>query len=167
MTDEKASQVLHKLQKVINGNTANNQGEKANATARLQEVITDAQYSLDLGFAAGTLATTAGIARPDAVQHAERLQDGVYKEAVEDAKRWLKSTVKKVGEIELNGHEFMKYWLGEDARVLQNTKEFIKQAKKEMIMFTKETTAFGLKIVLSSALTGKKRKNSMQKTMNQ
>ena len=35
MTDEKASQVLQKLQKVINGNTANNQGEKANATARL------------------------------------------------------------------------------------------------------------------------------------
>ena len=54
MSDEKASQVLHKLQKVINGNTANNQGEKANATARLQEVVTDAQYSLNLAFAAGT-----------------------------------------------------------------------------------------------------------------
>ena len=26
----------------------------------------------------------------------------------------------------------MKYWLGEDARVLQNTKEFFKQAKKEL-----------------------------------
>ena len=36
--------------------------KKANATARLQEVVTDAQYSLDLAFAAGTLATTAGIA---------------------------------------------------------------------------------------------------------
>ena len=123
MTDEEASQVLHKLQKVINCNTANNQGEKANATTRLQEVVTDA---LDLAFAAGTLAMTAGIARPDAVQYAEKLQDGEYKEAVEDAKRWLKSTIKKIGEIELNGHEFMKYWLGEDARVLQNTKEFIK-----------------------------------------
>ena len=118
MTDKKASQVLHKLQKVINGNTANNQGEKAIATARLQEVVTDAQYALDLAFAAGTLATTAGMARPDAVQYAEKLQDGVYKEAIEDAKRWLKSTVKKIGELELNGHEFLKYWLGEDARVL-------------------------------------------------
>ena len=75
---------------MINGNTANNQGEKANATVRLQEVVTDAQYSLDLAFAVGTLATTAGIARPDAVQYAERLQDGEYKEAVEDPKRWLK-----------------------------------------------------------------------------
>ena len=56
----------------------------------------------------------------------------MYKEALEAAKRWLKSTVKKIGEIELNGHEFMKYWLGEDARVLQNTKEFFKQAKKEL-----------------------------------
>ena len=85
-----------------------------------------------MAFAAGTLATTAGIARPDTVHYAEKLQDGEYKEAVEDAKRWLKSTIKKIGEIELNGHEFMKYWLGEDARVLQNTKEFFKQAKKEL-----------------------------------
>ena len=87
MSDEKAIQVLHKLQKVINGNTAKNQCDRANATARLQEVVNDAQCSLDL---AGTLATTAGVARPDAVQYAEELQDGEYKEAVEDAKRWLK-----------------------------------------------------------------------------
>ena len=107
MSDEKASQVLHKLQKVINGNTAKNQCDRANATARLQEVITDGQYSLDLAFAAGTLATTAGIARPDAVQYAEKLQDGEYKEAVEDAKRWLKSTIKKVNDLELNNHEFL------------------------------------------------------------
>ena len=132
ITDEKASHVLHKLQKVINGNTANNQSEKANATARLQEVVTDAQYALDLALAAGTLATTAGIARPVSVQYSEELQDGAYKETIEDAKRWLKSTVKKIDEIELNGHELMKYWLGEDARVLQTTKEFIRQAKKEM-----------------------------------
>ena len=117
---------------MINGNTANNQGEKDNATARLQEVVTVAQYALDLAFAAGALATTAGIARPDAVQYAEKLQDGEYKEAVEDTKRWLKSTIKKIGEIELNGHEFMKYWLGVDARALQTTKEFIRQVKKEM-----------------------------------
>ena len=26
----------------------------------------------------------------------------------------------------------MKYWLGEDARVLQTTKDFVRQAKKEM-----------------------------------
>ena len=58
------------------------------------------------------LAMTAGIARPDAVRYAEKLQDGDYKEAVEDAKRWLKSTIKKIVEIELNGHEFMKYCLG-------------------------------------------------------
>ena len=87
MSEEKAIQVLHKLQKVINGNTAKNQCDRANATARLQEVVNDAQCSLDLAFAAGTLATTAGVARPDAVQYAEELQDGEYKEAVEDAKR--------------------------------------------------------------------------------
>ena len=125
-SDEKATQILHNVQIVINGNKTKNKDDKAGATARLREVVSDAQYSMDLAFAAGTLATTAGVARPDTVQYAEELQDGEYKEAVEDAKRWLKSTIKKIGEIELNGHEFMKYWLGEDARVLQNTKEFFK-----------------------------------------
>ena len=34
MSDEKAIQVLHKLQKVINGNTANNQGKKSQCNCK-------------------------------------------------------------------------------------------------------------------------------------
>ena len=72
---------------MINGKAAINQRERADAVEKLQEVVTDAQHSLDLAFAAGTLATTMSIARSDAVNYAEKLQDGEYKEAVEDAKR--------------------------------------------------------------------------------
>ena len=95
-------------------------------------MIADAQYALDLVFSAGTLATPAGVARSDSGQYAYKLQDGKYKEALGNAKIWLKSTDKKIGEIELNNHEFLRYWLGEDARVLQMAKEFIKQVKNEM-----------------------------------
>ena len=86
LTDEEADQTLNKLKKGIQGNTTNKYGEKAKATSRLQEVITDAQYALDLAFSAGTLATPAGIARPDSVQYADKLQDEKYKEALDNAK---------------------------------------------------------------------------------
>ena len=58
---------------MINGKAAINQRERADAVEKLQEVVTDAQHSLDLAFAAGTLATTMSIARSDAVKYAEKL----------------------------------------------------------------------------------------------
>ena len=94
--------------------------------------MSDAQYSMDLAFAAGTLATTANVARPDAVQCAEKLHDEEHRKAVEDAKSWLKPTIKKIGDIELNDYEYLKYWLGEDEKAFSNTKEFFHQPKKEL-----------------------------------
>ena len=120
------------MQIVINGNRTKNKNDKANATARLREIISDAQHSMDLPFAAGTLATTANIAHSDAVQYAEKLNDEDHKKAVEDANSWLKPTVKKISEIELNDCEYLKHWLGEDEKAFSNTKEFFHQAKKEL-----------------------------------
>ena len=117
---------------MINGKTAVDKKEKADAFGILQEIVTDAQHSLDLAFAAGTLATTKGTARTDAVKNAEKLQDGEYKDALEDAKRWLKSTIKKVNELELNSHEFLKYWIEENARILHIATEFFKKVKNDM-----------------------------------
>ena len=71
-------------------------------------------------------------ARSDAVKYAEKLQDGEYKEAIEDTKRWLKSTIKKANELELNSHEFLKCWIGEDARILHIAIEFFKKVKNDM-----------------------------------
>ena len=85
LSDEKADEVIHKVTKVINGKAAIDEKEKAEAFGKIQEIITDAQHSLDLAFAAGTLATTKGTARTDAVKYAELLQNGEYKDALEDA----------------------------------------------------------------------------------
>ena len=92
-------------------------------------MITDAQYALDLEFSAGTLSTPAGIARSDSAQYASKLQDGKYKEALENAKIWLKSTAKKISELERNNSEFLKYWLGVDARVLKMAGDLMKHIK--------------------------------------
>ena len=69
---------------------------------------------MDLAFAAGTLATAENVARPDAVQYAERFHYEEYIKAVEDAKSWLKPTIKKISDIELNDYEYLKHWLGKD-----------------------------------------------------
>ena len=78
---------------------------------------------MDLAFAAGTLSTLADVARSDSVQYASKLQDDKYKEALKNAKIWLKSTAKKIGELERNNNEYLKYWLEVDARVLKVTHE--------------------------------------------
>ena len=98
LSDEKATKVLRNVQIVINSNRTKNKNDKANATARLRGIISDTQHSLDLAFVAGTLATTANVARSDAVQFAKKLNDEDYKKAVEDAKNWLKPTVKKISD---------------------------------------------------------------------
>ena len=74
LSDEKAEEIIYKVKKVINGKTAIDKKEKADAFGKLQEIVTDAQHSLDLAFAAGTLATTMCVARSDAVKYEEKLQ---------------------------------------------------------------------------------------------
>ena len=98
LTDEKAEQDLRTIKGVIQGKTNESRDTKTKAVLKLQEVITDAQYALDLAFSAETLSTPTGVARSDSVQYASKLQDDKYKEALENAKIWLKSTAKKIGE---------------------------------------------------------------------
>ena len=95
MTDDKAEQDLRTINGVIQGITNETRDEKTKAVSKFQEVITDAQYALDLAFAAGILSTLAGVARSDSVQYASKLKDDKYKEALENAKIWLKSTARK------------------------------------------------------------------------
>ena len=75
--------------------------------------------------------TIRNTVRSDAVRYAENLQDCEYGNTLEGAKRWLKSTIKKVNDLETNNHDSLKYWLGEDMRVLDITKEFLKKVIKE------------------------------------
>ena len=85
---------------------------------------------MDLAFVAGTIATSTGVARSDAVQYADKLNDEESKKAVEDAKTWLKSTVKKISDLEQNDCKYLEHWLREDKRTLSNTKNFfIRQGK--------------------------------------
>ena len=37
-----------------------------------------------------------------------------------------------MNDLELNSHEFLEYWIGEDARIFDNATEFFKQVKNGM-----------------------------------
>ena len=132
LSDEKAEEIVHMVKRVINGKTDTDKKEKADAFEKLKEVVTDTQYSQDLAFAAGTLATKNGTARTDAVRYAEKLQDCEYRDTLEGARRWLKSTIKKIKDLETKSHESLKYWIGEDMKTLSNTIEFFKKVKNDM-----------------------------------
>ena len=71
LSDEETDETIYKVKNVINGKTAVDKKEKADAFGILQEIVTDAQHSLDFAFAAGTSATTMYIARSNAVKNAE------------------------------------------------------------------------------------------------
>ena len=90
LTDEKAFETLRNVQIVINGDKTKSKDDKYNATAMFREVISDTQYAMDLAFVAGTIATSTGVARSDAVQYAEKLNDEEAKTAIDDAKTYLK-----------------------------------------------------------------------------
>ena len=108
------------------------QDKKTKAVSRLREVVTDAQIALDVAFSAGTLATPTGAARSDSAQFASNLQDGRYKVVLSEAKVWLKSTAKKIGDLDPDSSEFLDLWLGIDEHPFQMAKDLLKQVKNTM-----------------------------------
>ena len=106
--------------------------------SKLWEVFTDTQHALDVAFSVGILETRTGYARADSVQYATNLQDGRIKEVFSEARIWLKSTIKKISELENNSDvdpessEFLAHWLGTDAQPIQIAKDLIKQMKNTM-----------------------------------
>ena len=66
LTDERAQEAVDKSQAVINQEP--DKYERQERVRRICDTINAAQEGLDLAFAAGTLSTTAGIAREDSVK---------------------------------------------------------------------------------------------------
>ena len=132
MTDEKAFETLRNVQIVINGDNTKSKDDKYNASTIFREVINDTQYAMDLAFVAGTITTSTGVARSDAVQYAEKLNDEEAKTAVDNAKAWLKASVDKISNQEHDDYKYLEHWLKKDERTLSNTKKKFHQVRKEL-----------------------------------
>ena len=111
LTDEKAIQILHNVQIVINGDTTKSKDHRSNAVNMFRDVISEAQHAMDLAFIAGTITTSTGVARSDAVQYAEKLNDEEAKTAIDDAKIYLKKAIEKVSDLEQDNYKHLKQWL--------------------------------------------------------
>ena len=130
LTDEKAFETLRNVQIVISGDNTKSKDDKSSASTMFREVINETQYAMDLAFIAGAIATSTGVARSDAVQYAEKLNNEKAKTAVDDAKTWLKATVDKISNLEQDDYKYLEHWLKKDERTLSNTKSFfIRQGK--------------------------------------
>ena len=132
LTDEKAIQILHNVQIVINGDTTKSKDDRSNAVNMFRDVISEAQHAMDLAFIAGTITTSTGVARSDAVQYAEKLNDEEAKTAVDDAKTCLKATVDRISNLEQDDYKYLEQWLKKDEKTFLTTKIFFHQARKEM-----------------------------------
>ena len=132
LTDEKALEILHNVQIVINGDTTKSKDDRSNAVNMFRDVISEAQHAMDLAFIAGTITTSTGVARSDAVQYAEKLNDEEAKTAVDDAKTCLKATVDRISNLEQDDYKYLEQWLKKDEKTFLTTKKNFHQARKEM-----------------------------------
>ena len=71
----------------------------SNAIGAIRDALNGAQQGMDLAFAAGTLATPAGIAREDSSKYAERFSVEDTKTAAVEAKIYLKRSLEKSSEL--------------------------------------------------------------------
>ena len=76
----------HPNVQTVVGQAARNRNVRSDAIKAVCDTINEAQQGMDLAFAAGTLATAAGVAREDSLRYAERCNNEDTKKAANDAK---------------------------------------------------------------------------------
>ena len=95
LTDERAQEIIQNVQTVVS-QEAKNRHVQSEVIRVICDTIDIAQEGMDLAFAAGTLSTTAGIAREDSVRYTERYNDEEAKKARSDAKVGLKKALENL-----------------------------------------------------------------------
>ena len=98
LTDDRAQEVIRNVQIVV-GREAKNRNVRSEAVNIDCNASNEAQQGMDLAFAAGTLATAAGVPREDSLRHAERCNNEDTKKATSDAKIYLKKALEKVSDL--------------------------------------------------------------------
>ena len=118
---------------MINVQAAVRQGTRdSGAIAAIRDTLNEAQQGMDLAFAAGTLATPAGIAREDSLMYAEGFSVEDTKTAAVEAKIYLKRSLEKSSELSRDNFRQVQKWLekDEDTRVI--TRDFLNKTRNEM-----------------------------------
>ena len=98
LTDERAQEIITEVSRLLE--QEDDIHVKEEALRRIHDAIEAAQGGLDLAFAAGTLSTTACIAREDSARYKDRLSKEEITKALGDAKAGLKRALNMANKLE-------------------------------------------------------------------
>ena len=138
LTDERAQEVIEKVSRVLE--QEDDIHARQEILRRICDTIGAAQEGLDLAFAAGTLATTACIAREDSIRYKEKYSKDEVAKAMGDAKAGLKRALGIANNLEKEKFKILRHWLKSDEDVSANTVMFFERMRKEIKRSLKVTT---------------------------
>ena len=102
------------------------------AVVAISDTLNGAQQSMDMAFAAGSLATPAGITQEDSAKYAQRLSAEDTKTAATEAKIHLKRSLEKSSELSKDNFKLVRQWLEKDENTLVLTRDFLHKIRNEM-----------------------------------
>ena len=130
LTDERAQEIIIEVSRLLE--QEDDIHVKQEALRRIHDAIGAAQEGLDLAFAAGTLSTTACIAREDSARYKDRLSKEEITKALGDAKAGLKRALNMANKLEKDKFKIVRQWLRYDDDTAANTIMFFERVRKEI-----------------------------------
>ena len=127
LTNEKVQDILERIQAV----TKKGRNSGAEATRAIGDTINDAQMGMDQAFIAGTLATPAGVARKDSLEHAQEISDKDVSLAAAKARTYLKQATDKAKALAEDDFKQVRHWLETDEDTLIITTDFLRKIRIE------------------------------------
>merc|ERR1711873_136897 len=94
-------------------------------------LVTSSSESLDLAFAAGTLSTTACVAREDSARYRDRLSKEEVTRALGDAKAGLKRALNIANKLEKEKFKILRQWLRYNDDTASITVMFFERVRKD------------------------------------
>ena len=130
LTDERAQEIITEVSRLLEQEDDINVREEA--LRRIHDAIETAQGGLDLAFAAGTLSTTACIAREDSARYRDRLSKEEVTKALGDAKAGLNKALNIANKLEKDKFKILRQWLRHDDDTAANTIMFFERVRKDI-----------------------------------
>ena len=130
LTDERAQEIIVEVSRLLE--QEDDIHARQEVLRRIHDAIGAAQEGLDLAFAAGTLSTTACIAREDSARYKDRFSKEEITKALGDAKAGLKRALGMANKLEKDKFKIVRQWLRYDDDTAANTIMFFERVRKEI-----------------------------------
>ena len=128
LTNEKTQDIMERVQSAVEQNR-NSEAERA--IGAIGDTINDAHMGMDQAFIAGTLATSACVARKDSSEYAQQVNEKEAKLAAFKAKTYLKQALNKAKTLAEEDFIRVRRWLEKDEETVIITIDFLRKIRIE------------------------------------